>query len=123
MRGKLMFVVHTRLDIAHAVGIVARFFANPKESHMTTVKRILRYLKNTKDYGLWYKREGKFELQVYTDADWDGKIDDRKGTTGGAFFMGDRLVTWISKKQGCISQSIAEVEYVVTAANCCNIAW
>ena len=47
-----MYVVHTRPDIAHAVGIVARFFANPRESHITTVKRILRYLKNTEEFGL-----------------------------------------------------------------------
>src|SRR5271156_5451591 len=87
MIGKLMYVVHTRPDIAHAVGIVARFSTNPKESHMTVVKRIIRYLKNTEDYGLWYKREGKFELQVYTHADWAGNIDDQQSRTGGAFFM------------------------------------
>ena len=103
MIGKLMYVVHTRPNIAHAVGIVARFFANPRESHITVVKIILRYLKNTEEFGLWYRREGKFELKVFTDADWAGNLDDRKSTTGRAFFMGDRLVTWISKKQGCIS--------------------
>src|SRR5271156_5556444 len=97
---KLIYFVHTRPDIAHVVQIVARFFANPKESHMTIVKRILRYLKNTEEYCLWYRREGKFELKVFTDADWAGNIDDRKSTNGGAFFMGERIVTWINKKQG-----------------------
>ena len=47
-----MYVVHTRPDIAHVVGIVARFSANPRESHITIVKRILRYLKNTEEFGL-----------------------------------------------------------------------
>lgn len=108
MIGKLMYVVHNRLDIAHAVEIVERFFANPKESHLTVVKIILRYLKITQNYGLWYKKEGKFELKVYTAIDWAGNIDDRKSTTGGEFFLVERLVTWISKKQGCLSQSTAE---------------
>jgi len=76
MIGKLMYVVHTRPDIAHAIGIVARFSANPRESHMTTVKRILRYLKNTEEFGLCYRREDKFELKVFTDADWARNLDD-----------------------------------------------
>ena len=123
MTGKLMYVVHSRLDIAHAMGIVARFLANPRDSHMIATKRILRYLKKTKDYGLWYPKDGKFELRVYTDADWAGNVDDRKSTIGGAFFFGERLVTWTSKKQACISQSIAEEEYVATTTNYSNIAY
>lgn len=69
MISTLMYVVHSRLGIVHAVGIVARFYANPKESHMIVVKRILRYLKTIENYGLWYKKEDNFELKVYTDAD------------------------------------------------------
>ena len=72
---------------------------------------------------MWYRKEGKFELKVFTDADWARILDDRKSTTGGAFFMGDKLVTWISTKQGCISQSTAEAECVATTTNCSNIAW
>lgn len=93
MIGKLMYVVHSRPDIAHAMEIVARFSANPRESHMSAIKTILRYLKKTEDYGIWYPKEGKFELKVYTDADWAGNVDDRKSTIGGAFFFSERLVT------------------------------
>ena len=93
MIGKLMYVVHSRPGIAHVVGIVARYSANPRESHMIATKIILRYLKKTKDYGLWYPKEGKFEMKVYTDADWVGNVDDKKSTTGGAFFFGERHVT------------------------------
>ena len=57
MIGKLQYVVHTRPDIALAVGMVARFLANPKENHMMEIKRIMRYLKGTEEYGLWYKKE------------------------------------------------------------------
>ena len=53
MIGKLKYVVHTRLDIALTVGMVARFSTNPKENHMMTIKRTMRYLKGTEEYGLW----------------------------------------------------------------------
>ena len=99
MIGKLQYVVHTRPDIALAVGIVARFLAKPRENHMMAVNRIQRYLKGIEDYGLWYKLGGNLDLKVFTDADWVGNIDDRKSTSGGAFFLGKRLVSWISRKK------------------------
>ena len=70
MIGKLQYVVHTKPDISLVVGIVARFVDKPKENHMMVVKRILRYLKGTKDYGLWYKLGGNLNLKVFPDADW-----------------------------------------------------
>ncbi|OYD05972.1 hypothetical protein, partial [Paludifilum halophilum] len=86
-------VVHSRPDIPLVGGIVARFSANPKENHLIAVKRIMRYLKRTDDFGLYYKKNGKFELNAYTNAYWGGNIDDRKGPSGGALFLGKRLVT------------------------------
>ena len=73
---KLQYVVHTRPDIALAVGIVARFLAKPRENHIMAIKRILRYLKGTEDYGLWYKLGGNLDLKVFTDVDWVGNIDN-----------------------------------------------
>ena len=69
------------------------------------IKRIMRYLKGTDDFGLYYKRTKKIDLNAYTDVDWGGNIDDRKITSGGALFLGKILVTWTSKKQSCTSQS------------------
>ena len=86
MIGKLKYVVHSRPNIALAIQIVARFFENPKENHLMAVKRIMRYLKVIDDFGLYYKRSEKFELNSHTDADWGGNIDDRKSTSKGAFF-------------------------------------
>ena len=87
------------------------------------IKRIMRYLKGIDDFGLYYKRTEKFYLKAYTDADWGGNIDDRKSTSGGALFLGKRLVTWTSKKQSCTSQSKVEAEYIAAAINCTNIVW
>ena len=59
MIGKLQYVVHSRPDIILSVGIVARFSANPRENHLIAMKRIMRYLKGTDDFGLYYKRTKK----------------------------------------------------------------
>ena len=69
MIGKLQYVVHSRPDIALFFGIVAIFSTNPRENHLMVVKRIMRYLKGTDDFGLYYKRSEKFEVNSYTDAD------------------------------------------------------
>ena len=101
--GKLQYVVHSKPDIALPVGIVVKFSANPKDNHIMAVKRIMRYLKGTANYGLYYKKNVNFELKTYTYADWDGSLDEKKSTSGGDFFLGSRLVSWTSKKQNCIS--------------------
>ena len=103
MIGKMQYIVHTRPNIALAFNMVARFLANPKENHMMEIKRIMRYLKGTKAYGLWYKIGGNLELKVFTNVDWVGSIDDRKSTNCRTIFLGKRLVSWISKKHNCIS--------------------
>ena len=98
MIGGLQYLNHTRQDIENAVGIVARFQADPKEYHFPIVKRILRYLKGESNYEIWYDRSSDFTLCTYTDADWVGSMDDRKSTSGAALFLGGRLVSWISNK-------------------------
>lgn len=90
---------------------------------MMAVNRIMRYLKGTADYGLYYKKDDKFELWVYTDVDWVRNVDEKKSTSGGAFFLGQRLVSWTSKKQNYISQSTAEAEYVASIVNYSNLVW
>ena len=76
----------------HVVGMVGRYQSAPKQSHLHAVKRIFRYLKETMTYGLWYPRNQNFQLTAYSDADWANCVDERKRTSGGAFFLGDSLV-------------------------------
>jgi hypothetical protein len=123
MIGSLLCVTSSRPNVMQAVGQVGRFQADPKESHLQAVKRIFRYLKGTTDLGLWYPKGHELTLIAYTDADWAGDIDDRKSTSGAAFYLGDCLVSWLSKKQSSISLSIAEVEYIAAAACCTQIIW
>jgi hypothetical protein len=77
MIGSLLYVTASRLDVIQAVGQVASFQASPKESHVLVVKRIFKYLKGTREFGLWYPKGKDLSLIAYTDADWAGCIDDR----------------------------------------------
>jgi hypothetical protein len=77
MIGILLYVTTFRPDVMQAVGQVARFQAAPKESHVLAVKRIFRYLKVTKEFGLWYIKGKDISLIAYTDANWAGCIDER----------------------------------------------
>ena len=69
MIGKLQYGVYNIYDIALSVGIVAIFFANPRENHLMEVKIIMRNLKGIEDSCLYYKKKEKFDLRAYTDAD------------------------------------------------------
>jgi hypothetical protein len=107
----------------HVVGMVGRYQATPKQSHLQAVKRIFKYLKETMTYGLWYPRNQSLQLTAYSDANWENCVDERKSTSGGAFFLGDSLVAWLSKKQGSISLSTTEAEYIVAATCCTQVLW
>lgn len=112
MIGSLLYATASRPDVLHAVGLVGRYQAAPRENHLLAVKRIFRYLKGTTDLGLWYPKGRELTLLAYTDADWVGDVDDKKSTSGGAFFLGECLVAWLSRKQSSVSLSTAEAEYV-----------
>ncbi|CAL2236828.1 unnamed protein product [Prunus armeniaca] len=76
--GKLIYLAHTRPDIAYAVSVVSQFMHSPSEDHMGAVMRILRYLKVTPDKGLMFCKYGHTGVEGYTDADWAGSITDRR---------------------------------------------
>ena len=117
--GSLLYVTASRSDIMFSVCLCARFQANPKESHMAAVKRILRYLKGTPDYGIWYPTESPLSLVGFTDSDYAGCNLDRKSTSGGCQFLGSRIISWSSKKQTSVATSTAEAEYIA-AGHCCS---
>ncbi|GJX95873.1 putative ribonuclease H-like domain-containing protein [Tanacetum coccineum] len=88
-----------------------------KTSHLNAVKRIFKYLKGKPNLGLWYHRESPFDLEAFFDSDYGGSNLDRKSTTGGCQFLGQRLISWQCKKQTIVATSTTEAEYVA-AANC-----
>ncbi|XP_019179616.1 PREDICTED: uncharacterized protein LOC109174842 [Ipomoea nil] len=121
--GSLLYLTASRPDISFDVGVCARFQAKPKESHLSATTKILRYLKGTQSVGLWYPKEGSFDLVGYSDADFAGCRIDRKSTSGTCQFLGGRLVSWFSKKQHSIATSTAEAEYIAAGSCCAQILW
>nr|GFC17912.1 copia protein [Tanacetum cinerariifolium] len=120
----IMYLTASRPDIMHATCYCARCQAQPTKKHLTVVKRIFRYLKNTIHMGLWYPKDTGFELTAFSDSDHAGCLDLRKSTSGGIQFLcGDKLVSWSSKKQDCTSMSFAEAEYVYLSACCAQVLW
>ena len=123
MIGSLLYLTASRPDIMFATCLVARYQASPRESHLAAVKQIFRYLRGTTALGIWYPSGDGFGLQAFTDADHGGCKLDRKSTTGGCQYLGERLVSWSSKKQGCVSLSSAEAEYIAAASCCSQVLW
>ncbi|GJX75509.1 retrovirus-related pol polyprotein from transposon TNT 1-94 [Tanacetum coccineum] len=121
--GSLMYLTSSRPDLVQAVCYCARYQARPTQKHLKEVKRIFKYLKGTINMGLWYPKDSGFELTAFSDADHAGCLDTRKSTSGGIQFLGDKLVSWMSKKQNCIAMSSAEAEYVALSASCAQVMW
>jgi hypothetical protein len=76
--GSLLYLTVSRPDIIFSVCLCARYQANPNESHLVALKRILRYVKSTLNLGLWYGRQTKFNLIEFTDTDFAGDRLDKK---------------------------------------------
>ncbi|GJS01403.1 putative ribonuclease H-like domain-containing protein [Tanacetum coccineum] len=123
MIGSLMYLTASRPDIMFAVCACARFQVSPKTSHLLAVKRIFRYLKGKPSLGLWYSKDSPLELVAYTDSDYAGATLDRKSTTGGCQFLGNRLISWQCKKQTVVATSTTEAEYVAAASCCGQVLW
>ncbi|XP_060960859.1 uncharacterized mitochondrial protein AtMg00810-like [Cannabis sativa] len=123
MIGSLLYLTASRPDICFSVGLCARYQANPKQSHLSAVKRIFKYLSGTSEFGLWYSRDTNMSIVGYSDSDWAGSLDDRKSTSGGCFYLGNNLVSWLSKKQNSISLSTAEAEYIAAGSCCTQLIW
>jgi hypothetical protein len=121
--GSLLYITTSRPDIMFSVCLCARFQANPKESHLLALKRILRYLKNTPNIGLWYPKGANLELVGYSDSDFAGSLVDRKSTSRACHLLGRSLVSWSSKKQNFVALSTAEAEYIAAGACCAQILY
>ena len=123
--GSLLFLSNrTRPDISYAVGVTARYSANPSDAHWSAVKRIMRYLNGSINLGLLYVREeGTGKLVGYSDADWAGDLDDRKSTSGYVFQLSGSAITWRSKKQTVVALSTAEAEYIALASAAQEAVW
>ncbi|GKB36890.1 hypothetical protein Tco_0881832 [Tanacetum coccineum] len=114
----LMYLTVSRPGLNYVVCLCARYQAKPTEKHLQA-KRIFRYLNGTINMGLWYSKDTDMSLTAYADADHVGCQDTRRSTSGSAQFLGDKLVSWSSKKQKSTAISSTKAEYI-SLSGCCS---
>ncbi|GKA16963.1 retrovirus-related pol polyprotein from transposon TNT 1-94 [Tanacetum coccineum] len=123
MVGYLMYLISSRPDLVFAICMCARYQAKPTKKHLYVVKRIFRYLKGTINMGPWCSKDSCIALTAYADADHAGCQDMRKSTSGSLQRLGDRLVSWSSKKQKSTAISSTKAEYIALSGCCAQILW
>lgn len=117
--GSLMYLaVLTRPDIFFSVVFLSQFNNCYDSEHWLYAKRVLRYLKKTKHYGLTYTKNGNSKLKGFVDADWGNNVVDRKSYTGLCFTLSDGAISWVSKKQKSVALSSTEAEYMSITEAC-----
>ncbi|GJY63414.1 retrovirus-related pol polyprotein from transposon TNT 1-94 [Tanacetum coccineum] len=101
----------------------AWYQAKPTKKHLEATKRVFWYLRGTINWGLWYPKDTAITLMAYADADHAGCQDTRRSTSVSAQFLGDKLVSWSSKKQKSTAISTTEAEYISMSECCAQILW
>lgn len=122
--GSLMYLaVATRPDISFAVGLASRCLDQPNENHVNAVKRILKYIKGTTNFGILFKSNVTLNLNCYSDADYAGDVDTRKSTSGFVSMFGSGSISWGSNRQKCVALSSTESEYIAGSEAVKELVW
>ncbi|GJZ97665.1 hypothetical protein Tco_0670118 [Tanacetum coccineum] len=119
----LIYLTTSRPDLTFVVCMCARYQTKPIEKHIHVVKRIFKYLRGTVNRGLWYPKDSSIAIIAYADADHAGCQDTRRNTSGSMQLLGDRLVSWLSKRQKSATISSTEAEYIALFGCCAQVLW
>lgn len=123
LSGALQYLTFTRPDIAYAVQQVCLFMHDPRQVHMSALKRIIRYIQGTLGHDLQMYRSKQRTFTAYSDADWTGCPDTRRSTSGYCVYLGENLISWSSKRQPTVSRFSAEAEYRGVANAVADTCW
>ncbi|GJX24324.1 ribonuclease H-like domain-containing protein [Tanacetum coccineum] len=121
--GDLQYLTFTRPDLSYAVQQICLYMHDPREPHLAALKRILRYVQGTLEFGLQLYASSESSLVAYSDADWAGCPATRRSTSRYCVFLGNNLLSWSSKRQHALSHSSAEAEYRGVANVVAETAW
>ncbi|GKA38572.1 hypothetical protein Tco_0731123 [Tanacetum coccineum] len=116
MIGTLLYLTARRPDLQFAIYMCARYQARPTEKYLNAVKRIFQYLKGTVHRGLWYSKDSSIALTAFADADHAGRQDTRRSTSGSMQLLGDRLVSWSSKRQKALRYPVRKLNILLCPA-------
>ena len=122
--GSLMFAACvSRPDIAYAVNMISKYLSCYSNEHWLAAKRILRYVKETVDYGILYDGSNELPLTGYSDSDFAGDRDDRRSTTGYVYVLAGGAVSWTSQRQRIVALSTTEAEYIAASQATKEAIW
>ncbi|GKB12054.1 hypothetical protein Tco_0845977, partial [Tanacetum coccineum] len=111
--GKVFTQIGYIWRLQFAICMCARYQARPTEKHLNAVKRIFRYLKGSVHRGLWYPKDSSFALTAFADADHASCQDTRRSTSGSIQLLGDRLVSWSSKRQKSLRYPVRKLNILL----------
>ncbi|KAL9831154.1 putative RNA-directed DNA polymerase [Arabidopsis thaliana] len=115
----LQYLTAIRPYICQAASVCAQYQVKPKISHMTAIRKILKYVNATTNLGLYYIKDTTGSLMGYCTADWAGSLEDGRSTNGGCFFIGNNMVSWHNKKHNDLALSTPEAE-LIALESCCT---
>nr|GEV64514.1 retrovirus-related Pol polyprotein from transposon TNT 1-94 [Tanacetum cinerariifolium] len=121
MIGTLLYLTASRPDLQFAICMCARYQAQPTVNHIHAVKRIFQYLRGIVNRGLWYLKDYSVALTSFADADHAGYQDTRRSTSGSFQFLGEKLISWSSKRQKSVAISSTKAEYIALSGCCAHI--
>ena len=121
--GTLQYITLTRPDLSFSINKLSQFMQQPTQIHFQQLKRVMRYLKLTINYGLKLKKPAHLKLQAFSDADWGGNLDDRTSTSAFIIYFGGNPVSWLSKRQRTVARSSTEAEYRSVATAAAEVMW
>nr|GEU70062.1 retrovirus-related Pol polyprotein from transposon TNT 1-94 [Tanacetum cinerariifolium] len=123
MIGTLLYLIASRPDLLFAICMCARYQDRPTKKHLHAVIRIFRYLRGTVNRGLRYLKDSLTAFTAFVDTDHAGCQDTRRSTSGSLQLLGDRLISWSSKRQRSATISSTEAEYIALSGCCAQILW
>ncbi|GKF34452.1 hypothetical protein Tco_0107652 [Tanacetum coccineum] len=123
MVGILIYLTASRPDHTFIICMCARYQAKPIKKHLHAVKRIFKYLRGIVNRGLWYPKDSSIALTAYKDADHAGYQDTRRSTSGSMQLLGDRLVSWSSKRHKSVAISSTKAKYIALTGYCAQVLW
>nr|GFA03075.1 ribonuclease H-like domain, reverse transcriptase, RNA-dependent DNA polymerase [Tanacetum cinerariifolium] len=121
--GCLRYLLQTRPDLSYSIGLLSRFMQEPKEQHMKAIKKVLRYVKGTKDYGITYKHNEGNKIHRYSDSSYGVNTQEGKGTTGIIFYYRESPISWSTQKQATIALLSCESKFIAATAAATQALW
>jgi len=118
--GSLMYLMNTQLDMCFSVNQLIQAMVKPTKFYWKEAKHVLRCLKGTTQFGLWYSQIEGVKLQGFKDVDWAGSPSDRKITSGGIFSIGSATISLYNRKQTLVALNSAEAKYMDASQATCE---